>query len=172
MNVLGLDISTSRIGLCVINEKEEILVSEVLKLDSKHSLEFRASIFADWLSVLPHPVDKVFIEQPIQFMTNQSAAHTLMVLHTFSGMARYVVSQQFDEPVLLNVNSMRSKLGIKIPRGVDKKIKKKVIIDWVQNKYKNSATPFDYKTTPQGNPVPGTDDRADAVIVALTGLKE
>jgi hypothetical protein len=49
---------------------------------------------------------------------------------------------------------------------------KKIVIDWVQNKYKNSSTPFDYKTTPQGNPVPGTDDRADAIVVALAGLKE
>lgn len=47
------------------------------------------------------------------------------------------------------------------------KIPKKKIIEWVSAKYPND---FLVEYTRYGNPKPGTDDMADAVVIALAGL--
>ena len=44
MKILGLDISSSKIGIALLNG-QEILISEVLKFKPKTSLEERAEIF-------------------------------------------------------------------------------------------------------------------------------
>ena len=54
----------------------------------------------------------------------------------------------------------------KIKRGEDTK---KKIIEWVEAKYPKD---FVYELTSYGNPKPGTDDKADAVVIALAGLSE
>ena len=63
------------------------------------------------------------------------------------------------EPVALSTKS-------RFPRGSNTK---KLIIDWVSAKYPKD---FTYELTRHGNPKPGTDDKADAVVVALAGLKK
>ena len=42
-----------------------------------------------------------------------------------------------------------------------------MIIEWVANEYPND---FVVELTRYGNPRPGTDDMADSVIVALSGI--
>ena len=46
MKVLGLDISTTKIGIALFDD-EELLVSEVIKLKSSMTLEQRAHIFEE-----------------------------------------------------------------------------------------------------------------------------
>ena len=43
---------------------------------------------------------------------------------------------------------------------------KRYIIEHVENKFDGQ---FKYNMTHKGNPQPGTDDRADALVVALAG---
>ena len=45
MIILGPDISSSRIGYCLINENEELLLVDEIKLKPSQSLEERADIF-------------------------------------------------------------------------------------------------------------------------------
>ena len=40
---LGIDCSTSKIGIALLDKKENIIISEAIKLDSKKPLEERAS---------------------------------------------------------------------------------------------------------------------------------
>ena len=47
--ILGLDISTSKIGLSVLNDKQDLLYCHVLKLDSKNSLEERCLILEHYI---------------------------------------------------------------------------------------------------------------------------
>ena len=56
-------------------------------------------------------------------------------------------------------------VGLKIKRGEDTKRK---IIEWVEKKYPKD---FIVELTSYGNPRPGTDDKADAIVVALAGLE-
>ena len=40
--ILGLDVSTSRIGWAIVNDKQELVDSNFFKTNKKHSLEERA----------------------------------------------------------------------------------------------------------------------------------
>tara|TARA_B100000131_G_scaffold309571_1_gene340240 strand:- start:972 stop:1319 length:348 start_codon:yes stop_codon:yes gene_type:complete len=109
----------------------------------------------------------VFVEQPaLMFRGGKTTAQTMAKLQRFNGMCCYIVYSVFDMvPTMINPRSARSKLGIKVPKGADSK---KVIIEWVKNRYKEK---FVFELTHHGNPRPGTDDRADAIIVALAGTE-
>jgi hypothetical protein len=91
----------------------------------------------------------------------------MATLQRFNGMCCYVLNQIFEmEASLVNPNSARSVLGIKVPRKVPGKEKKKAIIENISERF---GEQFQYNLTRQGNPQPGTDDRADALVVALAG---
>ena len=65
MKVLGLDISTTKIGIALLDD-EELLVSEVIKLKSNMTLEQRAHIFEEKMLQLDdkHVIMDVYIEAP------------------------------------------------------------------------------------------------------------
>ena len=61
-------------------------------------------------------------------------------------------------------NKARGLVGLKIKRGDNTKIR---VIEHVEKTYPDD---FKYELTRFGNPKPGTDDRADAIVVAWAGL--
>ena len=67
-------------------------------------------------------------------------------------------------PVLIPVRSARKAVGIKIKRGDNTKLE---VINWVKQSYPKD---FIVEHTRHGNPRPGTDDIADAIVVALAGI--
>lgn len=169
--ILGLDISTSTTGIALL-DKEDVVFSEALKFDSSDTIEKRAFIFKQKLLDISskHNIEDVVIEMPIMHATKKSQAHTIAILNIFNGMCRFIVYEIFSkEPVMMNVLSARSLVGIKIPRGIkNKRQKKQIVIDAIQDKYKESQSPFLYEQTKKGNYKPGTDDRADAIVLALS----
>lgn len=169
MIILGLDISSSRIGFCLINEKEGLLLVDEIKLKSSMTLEDRADIFKQKMQIIKEhsEVDYVFIEQPFMaFSGGKTTAATMAKLQRFNGMCSYVVHDLFCRtPDLLQANKARGLVGLKIKRGDNTKLK---VIEWVSEKYQQE---FIVEYTRHGNPKPGTDDKADAVVIALAGLK-
>jgi Holliday junction resolvasome RuvABC endonuclease subunit len=169
MKTLGLDISSSKIGIALLDE-ESIIISDVLKFKSNQSLEERAAQFERRMREIDthHVVYDVYVEQPaIMFRGGKTTAFTMAILQRFNGMCCYALSQIFEmEASLINPNSARNVLGIKIPRKVPSKEKKKVIIENISERFGDQ---FQYNLTSHGNPQPGTDDRADALVVALAG---
>tara|TARA_Y100000592_G_scaffold42674_3_gene67850 strand:+ start:2862 stop:3143 length:282 start_codon:yes stop_codon:yes gene_type:complete len=91
MIILGLDISSSRIGYCLINEKEDLLLVDEIKLKPSQSLEERADIFKKEMecikrSLQQEEVDYVFIEQPFMaFSGGKTTAATMAKLQRFNG---------------------------------------------------------------------------------------
>ena len=172
MIILGLDISSSRIGYCLINENEDLLLVDEIKLKSSQSLEERADIFKKEMecikrSLQQQEVDHVFIEQPFMaFSGGKTTAATMAKLQRFNGMCSYVVHHLFGSPaVLLQANKARGLVNLKIKRGDNTKLK---VIEWVSDKYPKE---FIVEYTRHGNPKPGTDDKADSVVIANAGLK-
>ena len=169
MIILGLDISSSRIGYCLINENEDLLLVDEIKLKPSQSLEERADIFKKTMEIIKEhsEVDYVFIEQPFMaFSGGKTTAATMAKLQRFNGMCSYVVHNLFGSPpTLLQANKARGLVDLKIKRGENTKLK---VIEWVQEKY---PTSFLVEYTRHGNPKPGTDDKADAVVIANAGLK-
>ena len=169
MIILGLDISSSRIGFCLINEKEDLLLVDEIKLKSSMSLEDRADIFKQKMQIIKEhsEVDYVFIEQPFMaFSGGKTTAATMAKLQRFNGMCSYVVHDLFGSSATqLQTNKARGLVGLKIKRGDNTKLR---VIEWVSNKYPKE---FIVEYTKHGNPKPGTDDKADAVVIANAGLK-
>jgi hypothetical protein len=108
----------------------------------------------------------VFVEQPaMMFGGGKTTAQTMSKLQRFNGMACFAVyAETFLIPELVHANSARKKMNISIPRNV--KNKKHHIIKEVEKKYPS----FTYELTRHGNPKPGTDDIADAIVIAYYGV--
>ena len=171
--ILGVDVSTSKIGIALLDKDKKIVVSEVIKMKPENTLEEKAILFENKLLKLKkyYFITDVFIEEPfIAFGGGKTTAQTIAKLQRFNGMCSYVVYKVFEDShaEMVNVRTARNKLGIKIPKGVKDKDAKKVIIEWVQERFDS----FKYEETAHGNPLPGTDDRADAVVIALYGYEQ
>ena len=108
----------------------------------------------------------VFVEEPASiFSMGRSSAHTISKLQRFNGMCCYALSILFNRiPKLIPVRSARKSVGIKIKRGDNTKLE---VIKWVKQNYPKD---FIFEHTRHGNPKPGTDDIADAIVVALAGI--
>ncbi len=175
MIVCGLDISTSCIGICILNTKIDKEYFYSINPKGKSWLEKSISI-KPYLEKLfsEHKIDKVYIEENLQaFRPGLSSAKTLMALSRFNGIVSFIIMDSYDiEPEFLNVNSARKSLGIKIQRKSDKSTKEQVL-DWVNTK-------VDYKWPTKilksgkrkGEEVleSSTYDMADAFVIAQAGL--
>jgi RNase H-fold protein (predicted Holliday junction resolvase) len=170
IHYLGVDVSTSKIGIAVIDDDKKIVVSEVIKFKDGNSLEEKALLFENKLQKLNkyYFISHIFIEEPfVAFGGGKTTAQTMAKLQRFNGMCSFSTFKVFEnQAIMVNVRSARSKLGIKIPKGLKEKEVKNTIIEWVSNKFDS----FKYDMTVHGNPLPGTDDRADAVVIALYGI--
>ena len=167
--ILGLDISTSKIGYAIIDNNQDLQESRVIKFKSDVPLEKRAKAFEERMLnlMVKYDIQQIFVEQPFMaFSGGKTTAQTMAKLQRFNGMCCYGVFNLYGfPPQLVPANAARAAVGIKRKRGED--IKKKVI-EWVHQSYPKD---FIVEYTRHGNPKPGTDDMADAVIVALAGKK-
>jgi hypothetical protein len=134
--ILGLDISTSRIGYSIIDHDENLINCGEIKLSPKDSLEIRADLFYSIIEQLKenHDIKHVFIEQPfIAFSGGKTTAATMAKLQRFNGMCSYCVRLLFGFPAtLIQANKARGLVGLKIKRGEKTKLK---VIEWVEAKY-------------------------------------
>ena len=169
MNVyIGLDISTSKIGVAILSEKRKLLETKLIKLKKDTVLEERTRQMI--MGLVPLISDKkvvdIFVEEPASiFSMGKSSAHTISKLQRFNGMCCYALSILFNRiPKLIPVRSARKSVGIKIKRGDNTKLE---VIKWVKQNYPKD---FVFEHTRHGNPKPGTDDIADAIVVALAGI--
>ena len=166
--ILGLDISTSKIGYSIIDPSKNLLECQVIKLKPL-PLEDRAEIFYAILKEVKkkYRIKEIFIEEPFSmFGGGRTTAKTMSKLQRFNGMCSFAVRRIFKvNPTLIPANKARGLVGLKIKRGEDTKRK---IIEWVEKKYPKD---FIVEFTNYGNPRPGTDDKADSVVIALAGLE-
>lgn len=172
MYILGIDLSSVKAGIAIIDEDEKLILSEIIRFNMYSSLEQKAIQLEDYFLGIKEKyrrIDKICLENTLMTVFNGFGnAKTVYILNTFSGMCRYIIYKVFGkEAQLLNVKSTRSKLGLKFVNGKGKKESKKKVIDFVVSKYGDS---FQYMVTKKGNYGPGIDDKADAIITALGGL--
>tara|TARA_R100001509_G_scaffold151924_1_gene111677 strand:+ start:158 stop:673 length:516 start_codon:yes stop_codon:yes gene_type:complete len=167
--ILGLDVSTSKIGYCIIDYNKNLICCDVMKLKPLQ-LEDRAVIFCDFIKTIKkqYKIKEVFIEQPFSmFGGGKTTAMTMSKLQRFNGMCSFAVRTVFGKnPILIAANKARGLVGIKVKRGENTK---KKVIEWVQKEYPKD---FIVELTRHGNPKPGTDDKADSIVVALAGFSE
>ncbi len=166
--VLGLDISTSKVGICIMDYKFNLLETELLKLDTKSQLEDRCLQIEEYINNLSYNIKDVYVESAfIAFSGGKTSAITMSKLQRFNGMVCFMLRKLTGFQVqLLSPAKARGLVHLKIKRGENTKLR---VIEHVEKSFPND---FKYELTRHGNPKPGTDDRADAIVIAWAGLNQ
>jgi len=166
--ILGLDVSTSRVGITIMNSDSELLDCQAVKLDSKDVLEDRCLQIERVLRINynKYDISEIYIEAPfVMFSGGKTTAMTMAKLQRFNGMVSWMVRNLYGIcAVPIAANKARGLVGLKIKRGEKTKLK---VIEWAQNEYPKD---FIVEYTRYGNPKPGTDDKADSIVIARAGL--
>lgn len=164
--ILGLDISTSIVGVCVLDDNK-IVHADYIDLRKLGSFFEKAQKVEDSLKEIKknYNIEHIFIEQALMFFRRGgSTAKTMAVLQRFNGIISWQSYKIFDmEPNYVTPISARSKCGIKIVRG--KKAKEVVMEHFIESQE------FEIIYTRHGNVQKYCYDIADAIIVARAGSK-
>jgi hypothetical protein len=134
--VLGLDISTSVVGICLIDEKEQVVVLDGIKLTSTtlSSMWDKADRGISEIEKLvgDRKVERIYVEANAKmFSTGFSSADTLLTLAKFNGLISYLSHKAFKAEVVdVNVTSARKAVGFKNAK-VDKRPVKEKVFDFI-----------------------------------------
>ena len=141
--VLGLDISTSYVGWCLLFDDDNVLVDVgVIDLKKIKNIFDKATAVRKTFAGLAdeYSIDRVGIEENLQaFRPGFSSAKTLITLARFNGVVSMLAYDNFNKiPEFINVNHARKLVGCKITRKSDVSTKDQVLI-WA----KGYMTPHD-----------------------------
>jgi len=170
--IFSLDISTACIGWCLLNDDGTYVDIGYLEFKKKTSLYEKLGYFKELImSILCQETPgglNVYVEAPLARSNNQNVVN---LLQRWNGMCCAVIYDVLKkEPALLGQRTALKTLGIKVPKGVKGKDRKKYILQYVKNfglipeeKWANKKT---------GNPKEWCFDMADAFIVARAVYEE
>ena len=170
--ILGLDISTSIIGITVLNKDGEIVQTSALDLRNKNhypdvykKYERVYSYFLELKLDYNYNFTHIFIEQSLQmFRSGFSSAKTLSTLSSFNGVVSYLCHRELKKtPEHISASSARKSCGISIPKG--KKAKEVVVNFLLDNEPR-----FNVEYTKSGNIKPKYYDIADSIVIAKAGF--
>jgi len=122
--IIGLDISTSNIGICAIDSEaplgKKLLGAIGLQLSKTKGLFAKAELFRssliEFVSKIGVEVDAIVIEESLQaFRRNMSSAGTIAKLNRFNGIVSYIARSEIGVPLYAaNVVSSRKQIGLKL----------------------------------------------------------
>lgn len=136
---IGLDISTSCTGICLMDASGKLLRMAFIDLKKEKNFWNKADIVkSEVLDFLTKneikKINAVYVEENLQvFRRGLSSAKTLMTLAKFNGIICYVMREIFCiDPIAINVNEARKSVGINvISQKKGGKPTKEQVIDWV-----------------------------------------
>lgn len=162
--ILGLDISTSIIGVCVMKDNK-IVKTDYIDLRKIGGFLHKAKVVEDYLktNIKSQKIEHIFIEEALMFFRRGgSTAKTMATLQRFNGIVSWLCFDVLGlEPQYITPISARSKCGIKVPRG--KKAKEVVMEHFLESKE------FEIDYTRYGNVQKYCYDIADAVVISRAG---
>ena len=165
--ILGLDVSTSITGASIIDKYGDLIYCQAWRTDKK-GLSFYQKLDIIKENVLfiraQYPIEMVYVEEPLgMFASGRSSAQIISKIQRFNGATCWILSQAFNlEPKYINVFTARKKCGISVKRGQNSK---EIVLKNILESHENFKAAY----TKKGNPVKGTYDRADSVVVAKAG---
>mgnify|MGYP005814989961 FL=1 len=184
MKFLGLDISTSITGYCIIDTEGDhghrLISAGGIIISKTKDPYVKSTMVRDEFRKLrdQFKIDKIVVEENLQaFRRGLSSARTLSTLARFNGIVCFLAQDTLDVPVeMINVNSARSLVGLKIDRKSESSIKEQVL-KWVQGIPEFHGFDWPMKTLKSGPRkdqiihAPECFDIADAAVICLAGLK-
>jgi hypothetical protein len=166
---LGLDISTSCTGICILDQNKELVLLDNIRLDKCSDFFEKCTEVKKYLDVLKteHLIQNIFIEQDLQaFRPGLSSAATINTLARFNGAVTFMAYQTFGiRPDLINVTKARSAVGLKINHKDKTKTTKDKVFDWV-----SSEIDFDWPKKKTGSIKTSCYDMSDAYVICRAGI--
>lgn len=170
MRVLGLDISTSCVGVAIVEDGEPVVVGAV-KLSHIDDLFDRASAALNAVltaCATRGVVDAIFVEESLQaFRPGMSTANTICSLAKMNGLLSFLVKTALSVGVeYVSAQTARKLCRVKTSRGepvkkqVFKQITASVLSGWTIPTKRNSAEYADAAL-----------DACDALVIALAGCE-
>ena len=162
--ILGLDISTSTVGACILDsETDEIKSLFYISLKKEKGLLNKIRLFKNELEAQGITPDHVAIEEPlVMFKEGFSRAQVLSMLSQFNGMSQFLTFLLYNtEPVMYNVSTARklSFPDLKFPRGSKRK-------ELVQERVAKEYPEIDFPLKRTGKLKDECYDMCDAVVIA------
>tara|TARA_X000000368_G_C22977214_1_gene688166 strand:- start:104 stop:682 length:579 start_codon:yes stop_codon:yes gene_type:complete len=140
---LGLDISTSIVGICLLDSDKDLVDLLSINLKKIKCIFSKSNAVRDEFTKIKNKYSftedfKISIEESFQsFSKGFSSAKTLSQLNRFNGIVSYLSADVFSViPTYINVNSARKNLEIKINKKLDVSTKEQVF-QWVKNSLKD-----------------------------------
>jgi Holliday junction resolvasome RuvABC endonuclease subunit len=173
---LGLDISTSNVGWCILDSNNQLVVAGAVELSKKKDVFEKSSSVRSVLREIrkDYAIASVFIEENLQaFRPGFSSAKTIITLARFNGIVTLLAFEEFGvKPEFINVNAARKSVGLKIIKKSEISTKDQVL-EFVKSKVPDFKWPT--RTIKAGQrkglviPADCCYDIADAYIVAAAG---
>lgn len=182
--ILGLDVSTSCTGICVLDDaakKGDIIDPNAWNHQVKwlDRIEFKGcKTFWDkvdrveaYLQVLEksHHVTRIVLEEPLMgFRPGMSSAQTISMLLRFNGIVSQLARKQFGiEPEYISANHARKVCGIKLQRtAVAGMSQKEQVFKYMSE---NDLLNFPWPTKKSGQLADWSRDATDAYVIARAG---
>ena len=167
MKVLGLDVSSSVVGISIIEDGDLAYYDYI---DTKNKNKFTSlnvicdQYFEKFEKIKKdHDIDFIYIEESLKKFNIASSANTISILSKVNALASYACYSVFKkEPKYGMATSIRKKIGISVPRGENAK---QIVLDMVVSKFVG----FRIEYTHKGNIKQQCYDVSDATAVALYG---
>lgn len=164
--ILGLDISTSITGYTLL-DGQKVVQCDMLDLRKKKYVDFldKSEAARELMRDLKkkYEIKYIFIEETLNVLSGKSSAHVIMTLNRFNGILSWLAYETIGiKPQYISSRQARKSVGIIIPKGSDAKA-------CVINFLLANEPQFKVEYTSHGNPVPGTSDRADSLVIAKAG---
>lgn len=166
---LGLDISTSCTGICILDQDNQVILLDNIRLDKCTDFFLKCAEVKKYLDSLKtdHLIQNIFIEQDLQaFRPGLSSAATINTLARFNGAVTFMAYQTFGiRPDLINVTRARSAVGLKINHKDKTKTTKEKIFEWVSDQIE-----FDWPKKKTGSVKTSCYDMSDAYVICRAGI--
>ena len=164
MNILGLDISTTTIGVALVNGAGKIILLDYVKPEGIGPLH-KAINAGEKLRRMLHgaQIDVVAIERPAIMFKGGSSGQTVALLHWFGGAMAVQIWQMFNKsPIYIAPSTARKAvLGVgRFPKGSNTKRE-------VLNGISLLLSKDDWPVGGKGAFIPECYDMADAAVIAL-----
>lgn len=164
--ILGLDISTSITGVCILDEGKNLILSEYIDLRKKKDIFEKGEVVREYLKDINkrYDIKSIKIEKSLQtFRSGFSSAKTISLLASFNGLTSWFCYDILGiKPEYVSATSARKAAGLTVPKG---KKGKEVVYEWIVKEKKL----IEEELTRTGRPKPYMYDKCDAIIIAMSG---
>jgi RNase H-fold protein (predicted Holliday junction resolvase) len=111
MTILGLDASTTTIGIAYSKNKE-ILYANFLDISDKETNKEKVYYLIDYLKNIPYSFDKIILEAPLMgFGFGNTSQQTIIKLIRFNAILEYILSEHYNCNItLVNATTARKYL--------------------------------------------------------------